>query len=381
MIYRKLGRTAVDVGVIGLGAEHLEHAPRETLISVIDEAMDKGLNYIDLLQATPDVRDNLGIALQNRRHKVMIAGHLGSILEDGQYAKSRDNTLAENYINDFLLRLKTDCIDVLMLHSVDEKDDYDNIFGPGGLLELALRLQKEGKTRFIGMSSHRTSTALQAVNSGKIDVLMFPVNPVTDTLPTDAATFDFLEHKIYNQSEIAKQGKFSGPVELYHACAGQGVAGVAMKPYAAGVIFRDNPSSIVLTPVQCISYALSQPGISAVVPGCRNLAEMKAALAFLEATEEQKDYSRINLNSAWKLQGVCMYCNHCLPCPVSIDIGAITRLKDTAEYERTELITAEYEVQSAKASDCIECGLCTERCPFGVDVIANMTRAAEIFSK
>jgi len=60
MRYRKLGRTGIDVGIVGLGAEYLEHASEDTVTSVVHEAIDKGVNYIDLFMATPGVRDNFG---------------------------------------------------------------------------------------------------------------------------------------------------------------------------------------------------------------------------------------------------------------------------------------------------------------------------------
>ena len=64
MIYRKFGRTAIDVGVIGLGAEYLEHASRDAIVPVVDEALENGVNYIDLFMASPDVRDSFGVALK-----------------------------------------------------------------------------------------------------------------------------------------------------------------------------------------------------------------------------------------------------------------------------------------------------------------------------
>jgi len=381
MRYRKLGRTAIDVGIVGLGAEYLEHAPRSTVVSVVDEALDQGVNYIDLFMASPGVRDNFGIALKDKRHQVMIAGHLGAAFENSQYCRTRDRAVSQKFFDDLLTRLQTDYIDALMLHYVDEADDYERVFSSGGLLELAIRLQKEGKARFIGLSSHRASTALKAVNSGHIDVLMFPVNPAFDALPGDM-DFEAVQDDSYSQAGIAEDESVLERKELYHACAIQKVGVVAMKPYAAGLLFTEgNPSSIVLTPVQCINYALSQPAVCAVVPGCKNVAEMKAALVFLEATDEEKDYSSINVNSIWKLKGSCVYCNHCLPCPVGIDIGVVTRIADTAGYGIDDNIISEYEALPMKASDCTECGICMERCPFGVDVMANMARAVNIFNK
>jgi len=381
MRYRKLGRTSLDVGIVGLGAEYLEYASTDTVTSVVHEAIDRGVNYIDLFMATPGVRDNFGTALKSKRHQVMIAGHLGSVLQNGQYCRSRDRVQSKKFFEDLLTRLRTDYIDALMLHFVDKPEDYEKVFDSEGLLGLALQLKQEGKARFIGMSSHNVTTALKAVNSGHIEVLMFPVNLAFDTLLGDMEMEGPFSDILYRQSAFADNESMSKRKALYHACAIQGVGIVAMKPYAAGVLFGENPSSILLTPVQCLNYALSQPAVCTVVPGCKNVAEMKAALTFLEATDEEKDYSSINVNSLWKLKGSCMYCNHCLPCPVGIDIGIATRVTDTAGYGINDKVISEYEALSVKASACTECGVCLERCPFGVDVISNMNRAVDVFGK
>ena len=381
MEYRKLGTTGFDVSIIGLGAEHLEHSPLDTIVSVVDTAFDGGINYIDLFMASPDVRDNFGIALKSRRQQMMIAGHLGATMKNGQYSRSRDTALCENYFNDLLTRLQTDYIDILMLHYIDEPDDYDKVFDTeDGLLELALRLQKEGKARTLGMSSHRVPVSIKAVNSGYIDVLMFPVNPAIDTLPGDIEIEAAFQASTYKQPQTETNP--TSRRDLYHDCAARSVCIVAMKPYAAGWLFtKGNPSSIVLTPVQCLSYALSQPGVGTVVPGCRTANEVKTALVYLETDDKEKDFSAIDTNSTWKLQGSCMYCNHCLPCPVSIDIAAVTRLADTTRYARDSRVATVYETLPVTASVCTECGVCVERCPFKVDVICNMKRAVAIFGK
>ena len=382
MRYRKLGRTEIDVGIVGLGGEYLEYASRDTIISVVNAAIAHEVNYVDLFMASPDVRDNFGIALKNKRHKAIVAGHLGAAFENGQYYRTRDKVVSEKFFNDLLTRLQTDYIDVLMLHYIDEPDDYETVFGSEGLLGLAMRVKREGKARFIGMSSHKVPVALKAVNSGHIDVLMFPINPAFDTLPGNVKVETSKQDNAYSQPSIAINKTAPERKELYHACAIHGVGIVAMKPYAAGWLFtKGNPSSIVLTPVQCINYVLSQPGVCTVVPGCRNAEEMKDALAFLDATGEEKDFIAIAENPVWKLRGSCMYCNHCLPCPVGIDIGTTTRVTDTAAYGMTDSIISEYETLSSKASDCTECGVCIENCPFGVDVVRNMVRAVAMFGK
>ncbi len=385
---RKLGRSGLDVGVIGLGAEYFwdytvqKPAPLETITAVIDEALDGGVNYIDAVMPAPTIRKHLGVALKGRRHQVVIAGHLGSVLENSQYAPHRDPALCEKFFEDLLVRMQTDYVDVLMLHFVDEIDDCRKVFDPEGLLGVAQRLQKEGKARFLGMSGHSAPVALEAVRSGYIDVLMFPVNAAMDVLPGDVKFEATWKAGTFEKAGELRETESPTRHDLYHTCAAEGVAIVAMKPYAAGRLFNpDNPSGIVLTPVQCASYALSQPGVACIVPGCKNADEMRAALAYLDATDEQKDYSTIDANSLWKLGGACMYCNHCLPCPEAIDIAVTTRFADTASYRLDSIVADRYESLAVQASACTECGVCTDRCPFGVDVVANMRRAVVLFGK
>ena len=377
MGYRKLGRTGVDVGVVGLGAEYIWHEPYATVASVVNEALDNGINYIDLFMGSPDVRDHFGKVLKGRRDRLMLAGHLGCADQEGQYWKTRDQNVCKTFIEDFYRRVQTDYIDVLFLHNVDDLSDFDEMFGPGGILQMALALKSEGRARFLGFSSHKVSTALKAVESGVIDVLMFPVNPVTDALPGETGVEIFWEENAY---QPAQNSQSTGRDELYRACARCGVGIVAMKPYAAGWLFNpENPSGISLTPIQCLSYALAQPGISTVVPGCKNVHEVRDALSYLDASDSEKDFSVVKDSEVWRLNGRCMYCNHCLPCPVGIDVASVTRLADAAKNGLTDLLRAEYEVLSVKASACLDCGACAKRCPFGVDSTGNIKRAAKIF--
>lgn len=136
--------------------------------------------------------------------------------------------------------------------------------------------------------------------------------------------------------------------------------------------------SIALSEAQCLSYALSQPGISTTVPGCANLAEAKAALSYLDASPDEKDYSSIDSNVLWKLRRNCVYCNHCLPCPEGINIGHVIKLLDTVERSMSRKIIEEYRMLKKGASDCIGCGDCLQRCPFGVPIIDRMEQAREI---
>lgn len=377
--YRKLGRTGVDISIISLGAEHFVNVATTDVAAVIRKAIDTGINYIDLICGEPEVRDSYGTALADGyRERVMISGHLGAARKDGQYFRTRDPKLSDEYFHDLLRRLATDYVDVLMIHFVDDMADLEQVMEPTGPIGQARRLQQEGKARFIGLSSHDVSTALAAVRTGCLDVLMFPVNPAFDTLASGVDLDALWKPEPYKNTQSAGVDPLRR--ELQHACLEHGIAIIAMKPYAGGWLFwKENPSGAVLSPLQCLAYALSQPAVATVLPGCKTVDQLDAALAYLEAAPEDLDYSGLHKSARWALSSTCMYCNHCLPCPATIDIGRVTRLADSFAASRSHSARQEYLGLTARASDCTQCGECLQRCPFGVDIISNMERAVEIF--
>lgn len=379
-----LGRTGIETGIIGLGLEHLEKAPFEEVKAVVEVALEAGIQYMDLFMPSANIRDHFGRLMKGRREQFMIQGHIGACLtDDGQYFRTREPGRAERHAEDLLRRLGTDYVDTLTLHFVDEAEEWAEVSTPGGILEIAQRWKRQGKARAVGMSSHKVGAAMAAVESGIVDILMFPVNPAFDLLPGDTKLEALWEADPYTGLKQAGNQPIYSRRDLFLACERSGVAIVAMKPYAGGWVFwPENPSGIILSPVQCLQYTLSQPGVCAVVPGCKTPEQLQMALGWLTASEEEKDYSLILGKTDWKLSGSCMYCNHCLPCPAGIDIAATNRLFDSARKQRvTPALTAAYDHLPARASECLFCGSCEERCPFGVSVQTNMEEAAVLFGR
>ncbi len=368
---RTLGRTGIAVSAISLGTEYLIHLPQEHVDAVIHHAIERGINYFDLFWAQPDFRDTMGRAFAGYRDRVLLTAHLGATVENGQGARTRDPDLALRFFEDYLQRYDTEYVDVLFLHNCDEQADYDQIMAPGGLADLAQRLQNQGKARAIGFSGHTVSTARQAAETGLVDVLMFPINLAANAVP--------------------------GKRELFQTCANRDVALVAMKPFAGGKLLQagsrvslmsfqsggDDMELVkerAITPIQCLHYVLSQVGVSTIVPGCKTVAELDQALAYWEADEGAKDFTELLVAFAQYQSGECVYCNHCLPCPMSIDIGQVNRLLDRALLGMTPALRDAYYTLSANASDCIQCGDCEERCPFDVSVVEKMEQAAALFA-
>jgi len=369
MQYRKLGRTGIDVSTLSLGTEYLINIPQEQVVSVIHKALDNGINYFDLFFAQPEFRDNMRVAFKGYRDKALLAAHLSSTDNNGQYERTRDLKLSEEFFNDFLVRYNTDYVDFIYLHNSDGQEDYDLVMN-GGLLDMAKRFVKEGKARFIAFSGHTVSTAQQAVESGEVDVLMFPISLVNNAIP--------------------------GRKEMLNACVKHNVGLVAMKPFAGGKLLqkdqimalehyqlgdskRDIQKPAEINPIQCLSYTLSQVGVSNVLPGCKCIEQLDEALAYFDATDEEKDFSGIIQYFQQYVTGECCYCNHCLPCPSEINIGLTMRLLDIAQSDMTDEIKSAYNAMQTNASDCVECETCMERCPFEVDVISKMEQAQKLF--
>jgi predicted aldo/keto reductase-like oxidoreductase len=165
---------------------------------------------------------------------------------------------------------------------------------------------------------------------------------------------------------------------LYQACVDRGVGLVAMKPYHGGTLLSANGRPSGITPAQCLEYVFSLP-VATAVPGPKTAEEYQATLHYLEAAGQEKDYRPLMVALHDRLAGQCVYCGHCLPCPEGIAVGWIIWHVDRAHGGLTDELKAGYSGFDVKASACTECGLCVERCPFEVDIIAKMHEAVALF--
>jgi len=371
MQYRTLGRTGLEVSEIGLGLEHLLDKDEKTVIKTIRAAVKGGVNYLDCLSLqeyspesdTCEGYEKLGRAIEGLRDKLVLT-FLAYV------SRPLDHVRAE--FECYLRTLGMDCTDIFMVACCDKPVDFDAATGLGGLLELAKQLQAEGKVRHIGFSTHNTELAHRAIACGQFDVLMYPVNPAFDVIADEEAYGGDILGNIWDKAYEYNAGGRGGALprkSVYAACGRGGVGLVAMKPFAGGVIFKWEKQ---FTPLNLVAYSLAQSGVSTVIPGCSGPREIKEILKYHAAPAKALDYSAAVAKSRWSVQGNCLYCGHCLPCAAGIDIARVNRLLDNPD-------AAQYAAQPVKASACIKCGKCMERCPFRVDVIARMEKAATLF--
>ena len=156
-----------------------------------------------------------------------------------------------------------------------------------------------------------------------------------------------------------------------------------MKAFGGGDLLSEelSPAGKALTVNQCIHYALTRPAVACVMSGVRSLEELKMSLAYETAIDAERDYAAAFASfPRMKWEGHCMYCGHCAPCPKGIDIAMVNKLYDLAvmQPQVPESIRAHYQALNARAEDCIACGNCEKRCPFGVPVIARMEKVKEL---
>ncbi len=379
MRYRELGKTGLKVSEIGLGGEWLERHNTEEGKAVIDRCAQAGINILDCWMSEPNVRSNIGAAIEGQRERWIIQGHIGSTWQNGQYVRTRDLKKVEEAFEDLLARMRTDYIDLGMIHFVDEKAEFARIM-EGEFLEYVKGLKEEGRIRHIGMSTHNPDVARLAAESGVVEMILFSVNPAFDMLP---ASEDLDE---YFKEEYSEDIGGIAPerARLYQICEQQGVGITVMKGYEGGRLFRaeTSPFGVALTPIQCLHYALTRPAVASVMVGCDTPEHVDAAVAYETAGEEEKDYASVLARAPrHAYSGQCTYCGHCAPCPAGIDIAMVNKLYDLARLQDTipATLRAHYEGLSKKGEDCVKCRGCESRCPFGVSVTERMEKAAKLF--
>ena len=379
MIYRILGKTGLKVSEIGFGGEWLERHPEEESVALLKYAHEKGINIVDCWMPDPKSRDIIGKAMEGCRDSWYVQGHIGSTYQDGQYVRSRDLQYVKPAFEDLLNRLRTDYIDLGMIHYIDSLEEWNSVM-ESPYIEYVHELHQKGIIRHIGLSTHNPVIGKLAVKTGFIEMILFSINPAFDMRPAT----DDLDSMFPGYDNTSFSGIDPDRAEFYRLCEENNVGLTVMKGFFGGRLFNaeQSPFGVAFTPSQLIHYALTRPGVASILCGYDTKEQMDAAIASESASDDEKDYaSVIAAAPLHAYSGQCTYCGHCKPCLVNIDIAMVNKLYDLAAAQPSvpESVSEHYRALDITASACLGCGSCEERCPFGVGIADRMAKAAELF--
>jgi len=362
MDYRKLPRGGASVSVIGIGAGSLSSASDAEIDRMLGYAFERGVNFMDTVMAEDSAAPAVAAALKGRRDRMVMQMHIGAIYPDGVYTRTRTLEKVKRGFEGELKKYATDYADIGLIHYVDDDGDFETVM-EDGIFDYARGLKKRGAIRYLGFSSHEPAICRRFIDTGEIDLFMLSLNAAYDFEPKDGVLSASSER-----------------LELYKDCQRRGIGIAVMKPLGGGQLLsaKTSPFRAAMTAPQCIQYALDRPAVVSCLPGASSLEEVKAYLAYLDASPAERDYSFLGSIAGQSLRGICAYCNHCLPCPAGITVGTMNKLYDLA-LAGDEIARDHYLRLDRHASDCTGCGACETRCPFGVDVRSRMAASRSAF--
>lgn len=362
MEYRTLPHDGEKISILGLGTSSIQESEEREIEETVRYAVEKGINYFDMASSEAKPFAAFGRALADCRDRVFFQIHFGADYSRGTYGWTTDIETIKRSVDWQLNALRTDYIDFGFIHCLDEEADLQKM-QKGGVIDHILRLKQEGVVRHVGLSSHTPKVVNRVLDMGIVDMLMFSINPGYD----------------YQQGTYAN-GSVADRTNLYRRCERDGVGISVMKPFSGGQLLsaKTSPFGKALTEYQCIQYALDKPGVLTVLPGIRGKADLDRILGFCEASPEEKDYSIIGTRAPRDAVGICVYCNHCQPCPASLNIGLINKYYDLS-MAGDKLAQDHYGKLEKKADQCVKCGHCNSRCPFHVDQMGRMKKIAGHF--
>lgn len=364
MEYRKLPHGGESIGVIGMGSSVIGEQPEDKIIETVRYALDHGVNYFDMAGGHASIFPAYGKALAGRRQEAMLQVHFGANYVTGEYGWTTDLAAIKRSIDWQLTNLQTDYIDFGFIHCLDEDSDLDS-YEKSGALQYVLDMQAQGVVKHIGLSTHNPALAQRVMDKVALDMLMFSLNPMYD----------------YGQGQYAN-GSSEERYNLYRRCEKEGVGISVMKPFNAGQLLdaAKSPFRQAMTTAQCIQYALDRPGVLTVLPGPGSVQELAEILRYFDTPAEERDYAAISGLVPDDARGSCVYCKHCHPCPVGLDVGLINKYYDLSRMG--DVLAREHYLTLGKtAADCVQCGHCNSRCPFHVDQMARMREIRQYFGK
>jgi len=326
----KIGKTGLTVERNAFGALPIQRVDMNEAVYLLQKAQDGGMEYFDTALVYSDSEEKMGEAFKDgRREKIIIATKTPSDNVEGFWQDLETS----------LKSLRTDYIDVYQFHN---PEFCPLPGGEDGLYDAMIEARRQGKIRFIGITEHRLKIAREAIACGAYDTLQFP--------------FSY----IGGEQERA----------LVKGCEDAGIGFICMKALAGGLISNSAAACAYIS-----QYENALP-----IWGIQREKELDEFLSYIDNPPELTDELQAVINADRKqLSGdFCRGCGYCQPCPAGIQIEDSARI--TLFMRRMPLapqLTPESQEMMKKIEDCLHCGACASRCPYGLDTPALLEKNYE----
>ena len=341
LTFRTLGNTGLKVTSVGCAAGAVPDP------DILARALELGINYYDTARIYGQGKSEqiLGKAIQGRRDKIVLA------------SKTYSNTKAKilEDIETSLKTLGTDHLDIYHQHSRHTPQEITD-----EMIETMELVKKQGKTRFIGVSTHDPNAMVDFIlKAGKFDVVQ--------------TTYSYAIGAPFRDAAIARLHK-----------AGIGV--VAMKVVIATATPKGDKGNHLSNEggLAAIKWVLRNPGISTTVPWSETKEELE--INFRAMTEEftPADEKILFVRNEQIRELYCRMCFQCKgKCPKGVPVADELRFLAYNDFKGNfhEARESFWELpRNIRSIRCAECAECVVQCPNGVKVHERLIRAQELLA-
>ena len=385
MLYRKIGRTGIDVSILGFGCMRLPIVGTTDPMAnmnpdskideaeaqrMVDRAIELGINYFDTAYGYHNGKSEpfVGKALKEVRDEVYIATKLPMWLIETPEDCVR-------IFNEQLERLQTDHIDLYLMHGLNARNwqkikDMDIMSFVDGLVS-------EGRVKFVGFSFHDNIKVFREI--------------------VDGYNWSFCQIQYNYYDEHYQAGR-----EGLEYAAGKGLGVIVMEPLRGGRLTNNIPQDIQAmfdsaepkrSPAEyALRWVWNHPEVSLLLSGMSAMDQLtenaqianrgeanSLAQAELELIGQIKDRFRELLKVD------CTACAYCMPCPNGVDIPTnLSIYNDVFIFGDDRMSKMRYNrfmAPEVTAANCVECGDCEELCPQGIEVSKVMKKVHERLSE
>jgi predicted aldo/keto reductase-like oxidoreductase len=331
----ELGATGLVVSELGFGGIPIQRLSHAEAVSVVRKCLDLGITFLDTANGYTTSEERIGEAIRDRRDGLVLATK----------TQARDADGVAKHLALSLERLGVDVIDLYQFHCVSSEEDYQKVLAPGGPLDVVRQAQASGAVRHIGLTSHSMPIAIKAVRSGHFETIMFPFNFVA--------------------SEAAQ--------ELLPLAQEREVEFIAMKPLAGGAL--DDASL-------AFSYLRQFPQVLPI-PGIEQAAEIEEIVAIFEGPAEMTPDQQAAVERLRAELGTrfCRRCGYCEPCPEGVSIQTLMILDSIIRRMPAANVFSDLAQTVEDAQECVECGECEEKCPYGLAIREMIQEHVDLFER